>query len=64
MTDSVVGVSIEPRDVDKEPAMYQLLSMLLDELSHESIARLMIYQQQKIIQAERLRDKVLDEAVV
>ncbi len=61
--DMVVGVSIKPRTEDREQATLELLTMLLNELDHETVAELMIRQQSVIIQAERLEAKAVNAIV-
>jgi len=58
--DTVLSVSIQPREEDRELARQQVLLELADNTPTCDIVDILIEKQQIIIQAKRLRDKTLD----
>lgn len=57
---SVIGFSIEPREEDREEAMKIVLTELIDKTTQDDITEYLIQKQQVIIQAERLKDRVIE----
>ena len=60
---TTISISIEPRDQDREEAMWRILSEIIhahEEHRRADILEMLVVREQIIMQAERLRDRVID----
>ena len=55
---AVISVSIEPREEDRQDASDRVMSELLQMTGEDPVRELLIQKEMKIIQAERLRERV------